>query len=229
MIFQGRIIVSCGNIKFMATRFLLITVCFLGLISSICLTPVAGQETPKRNDKVYFRSGFGFSVPVAESRDFLDAKFSTSLGGLVFVGDKNLFVYPKIGLNAYGYDQLNLDAGAANRVIHGRSTTYLLSMDLGYRQTLKHFGFYGFGGAGGGIILLPKISDPEAEVIRMYNSSNLITLLEAGIGTDYSFGNVLIFAEASYTHGLNKLEQQRYRAIPISMGVRTNITRIFFK
>ena len=200
-----------------------------GLILSTCLTPVAGQETPKRNDKVYFRSGFGFSVPIADSRDFLDAKFSTSLGGLIFIGNKNLFFYPKIGLNAYGYDQLNLEAGEENRVIHGRSTTYLLSMDIGYRQTLNRFGFYGFGGAGGGIILLPKVSDPQSDVIRMYNSSNLITLVEAGIGTDYSFGNVLIFAEVSYTHGQNKLEQQRYRAAPIYLGVRTNITKIFFK
>ncbi|MGN7204268.1 hypothetical protein ACTHQF_08340 [Pedobacter sp. SAFR-022] len=213
----------------MLRRFFPLSLILSGLLFSMSQTPTVAQENQIRKDKIYFRSGFGLSLPVAESRDFLDAKFSTSLGGLVFLGPKNFFFYPKIGLNAYGYDQLNLDAGANNRVMHGRSTTYLLSMDLGYRRTIKHFGFYGFGGGGGGIILLPKISDPEADVIRMYNTSNLVMLLEAGVGTDYSFGNVLVFAEASYTHGLNKLEQQRYRAIPLSFGVRTNITRIFYK
>ena len=213
----------------MLRRFFPLSLILSGLLFSMSQTPTVAQENQIRKDKIYFRSGFGLSLPVAESRDFLDAKFSTSLGGLVFLGPKNFFFYPKIGLNAYGYDQLNLDAGANNRVMHGRSTTYLLSMDLGYRRTIKHFGFYGFGGGGGGIILLPKISDPETDVIRMYNTSNLVMLLEAGVGTDYSFGNVLVFAEASYTHGLNKLEQQRYRAIPLSFGVRTNITRIFYK
>jgi len=187
------------------------------------------QDKPVRKDKLYFRSGFGFSAPVAESGQFLDAKFSTSLGGLLFLGDQNFFFYPKIGLNAYGYDQLNLDAGSANRIIHSRSTTYLLSLDLGYRKAINQFGVYGFGGAGGGIILLPKLRTPDEGVISMYNSSNFVSLLELGIGADYSFGNVLLFAEASYTQGLNKLEEQRYQAIPISIGVRTNITRIFFK
>lgn len=191
--------------------------------------PCFGQEKAMRNDKLYFRSGFGFSAPIAESRHFLDAKFSTSLGGLVFLGKHNLFFYPKIGLNAYGYDQLNLDAGAESRVIHSRSTTYLLSLNLGYRKAIKRFGLYGFGGGGGGIILLPKISALEAEVISMYNSNNFVALVEAGLGVDYSFGNVLLFAEASYTHGLNKLEEQRYRAVPISLGVRTNITKIFYR
>jgi len=165
---------------------------------------------------------------MAGTKQFLNPKFSTSLGALVFLGEKNFFFYPKVGLNAYGYDQLDLDPGSVNRVVNSRSTTYLLSLDLGYRKAYNRFGFYGFGGAGGGIILLPKVTKPGTEVISMYNSSNFITLVEAGLGTDYSFGNVLLFAEASYTHGLNKLEGQRYRAVPLSLGVRTNITKIFF-
>ena len=222
-------IVSCIKLAHMLRRFFSVSFIFISSTFTSLQCQLFAQDNKVRNDKIYFRSGFGLSVPLAESREYLDAKFSTSLGGLLFLGEKNLFFYPKIGLNAYGYDQLNLDAGAENRVIHGRSTTYLLSMDLGYRRTWKQLGFYGFGGGGGGIILVPKISDPEADVIRMYNSSNVIALIEAGLGTDYSFGNVLIFAEASYTHGLNKLERQRYQALPLSFGVRTNITKVFYR
>ncbi len=187
------------------------------------------QERSSRSDKVYFRSGFGLSVPVGTSREYLKPKFSTSLGGLFFLNSKNTFLYPKIGLNAYGYDQLNVDPGTDNRIVHGRSTTYLLSMNYGYRKTIARLGFYGFAGGGGGVILVPKVSMPDTEIVRMYNKSNLMALLEAGFGADYSFGNILLFAEGSYTHGLNNLEQQRYQAIPLSFGVRTNITKIFYR
>ena len=186
-----------------------------------------GQST--RADKLYFRSGFGFTIPVAESSEFLKPKFSTSLGGLLFLGKKNFFLYPKLGLNAYGYDQLTTDNNRENRVINSRATTYLLSINLGYRTTVHQFGFYGFGGGGGGVILLPKISDPVNGVVSISNSSNTITLLEAGVGADYSFGNVLLFFEGSYTHSLNDLENRAYRAVPLSIGVRTNITKVFFK
>lgn len=196
----------------------------LGIIDS-CFA----QEISSRSDKVYFRSGFGLSVPVGTSRDYLNPKFSTSLGGLFFLNGNNTFLYPKIGLNAYGYDQLNVDPGSDNRIVHGRSTTYLLVMNYGYRKVFSRLGFYGFGGGGGGVILVPKVRIPDTEMIRIYNKSNLITLLEAGFGADYSFGNILLFAEGSYTHGLNKLEQQRYQAIPLSFGVRTNITKIFYR
>lgn len=213
----------------MIRSYLVFVLMFSSFVTCATRSQSYAQEKSMRSDKIYFRSGFGFSAPIAESRHFLDAKFSTSLGGLVFLGDQNFFFYPKIGLNAYGYDQLTLDAGAENRVIHSRSTTYLLSLDLGYRKAIKRFGVYGFGGGGGGIILLPKISAPESEVISMYNSSNFVALVEAGLGADYSFGNVFLFAEASYTHGLNRLEEQRYRAVPLSLGVRTNVTKIFYK
>lgn len=187
------------------------------------------QEGSGRPDKLYFRSGFGFTIPVGESSDFLSPKFSTSLGGMLFLGKKNFFLYPRLGLNAYGYDQLSTDDGRQSRVENSRSTTYLLSIDLGYRTSVDRFGFYGFGGGGGGIILLPKLSDPVNGVITMSNSSNTVTLLEAGVGADYSFGNVLLFFEGSYTHGLKKLEERTYQAVPLSIGIRTNITKVFFK
>ncbi len=196
-------------------------------IGTISTSNCNAQE-PTRSDKIFFRSGFGFAFPIAESRHYLSPKFSTSLGGLVFFGKNNFFFYPKLGLNAYGYDQLYRDLGENSRVMHGRSTTYLLSADFGYRKSVKNFGFYGFSGAGGGVVLVPKLSEPEADIIRMYNTTNLVALVEAGLGTDYSFGNVLLFAEGSYTYGLNKLDQQRYKAVPVSIGVRTNITKIFY-
>ena len=211
----------------MFKRFLVV-LSALALPHLTCYIDACRAQEARRSDKIFFRSGFGFAFPVAESRDYLNPKFSTSLGGLVFLGKNNFFFYPKIGLNAYGYDQLYRDLGANSRVMHGRSTTYLLSADFGYRKSLKNFGVFGFTGTGGGVVLVPKLSEPEADVIRMYNTTNFIALLEAGLGVDYSFGNVLLFAEGSYTHGLNKLDQQHYKAVPVSIGVRTNITRVFY-
>lgn len=208
---------------------LLIMLCTMVFPIGIISVSYCNAQETARSDKIFFRSGFGFAFPIAESRHYLSPKFSTSLGGLVFLGNNNFFFYPKIGLNAYRYDQLYRDLGENSRVMHGRSTTYLLSADFGYRKAIKNFGFYGFTGAGGGVVLVPKLSEPEADVIRMYNTTNLVALVEAGLGTDYSFGNVLIFAEGSYTHGLNKLDQQRYKAVPVSIGVRTNITGVFYR
>lgn len=202
----------------------------LALFSLIAI-PICSfcQNSAGRSDKLYFRSGFGFTVPVGESSDYLRPKFSTSLGGLLFLGKKNFFLYPRLGLNAYGYDQLTTDEGRQSRVENSRSTTYLLSIDLGYRTSFDRFGFYGFAGGGGGYILVPKLSDPVNGVVTMSNSSNTITLVEAGVGADYSFGNVLLFFEGSYTHGLKKLEERAYQAVPLSIGIRTNITKVFFK
>jgi len=187
----------------------------------------AQNQTP-RIDKVYFRSGFGFSVPIAETKSYLKPKFSTSLGGMVFLAKSQFFVYPRLGLNAYSYDQLT-KTGLENRILNGRSTTYLLSLDLGYRKAINRFAFYGVAGTGGGFILLPKISALQGSAITMRNELNSIILLEGGIGGDYSFGNVLIFAEGTYTQALNKLAGQTYQAVPVNIGIRTNISKVFYK
>lgn len=191
------------------------------------LLSLAQDKTP-RPDKIYFRSGFGFSIPVAESAEYLKPKFSTSLGGMVFLGEGQLFLYPRLGLNAYAYDQKFVE-GTEPRIQSGRSTTYLLSVDLGYRKTFDRIGLYGVAGGGGGFILLPRLSEPDGSAITMRNKSNNIVLLEAGLGADYSFGNVFIFMEGTYTHALNKLDGQRYQAAPLYLGIRTNITKVFYK
>jgi hypothetical protein len=199
--------------------------CILLLTSIYC----SAQNKVGRADKIYFRSGYGFSVPVAESSDYLKPKFSTSVGGMLFLGKGGLFLYPQLGLNAYTYDETELDPGSVNKIANGRATTYLLGINLGYRTAVNRIGFYGFGGGGPGIILVPKVSNPDMGVITMKNISNTMMVMEAGIGGDYSFGNVLIFFEGAYTRALNKLEGQSYQAIPLNIGIRTNLTKVFFK
>jgi hypothetical protein len=203
------------------SAFLCVTFCSFHFLSF-------AQDQLPRNDKIYFRSGFGFSIPVAESKTYFKPKFSTSLGGMIFLGKGQCFLYPKIGLNAYSYDQ-QTGEGLESRILNGRSTTYLLTVDLGYRKAFNRFALYGVAGTGGGIILLPKISEPLGSAITMRNESNRILLLEGGIGSDYSFGNVLIFMEGTYTQALNKLAGRTYQAVPLNLGVRTNVSKVFYK
>jgi hypothetical protein len=211
--------------KFLQHMLIMPLLSFLLLSCLYC----SGQANIGRADRLYFRSGYGFSIPVAESSDYLKPKFSTSLGGMLFLGKGGLFLYPQLGLNAYTYDQAKLDPGSENKIGNGRATTYLLGINLGYRTAVDRIGFYGFGGGGPGIILLPKLSNSEMDVITMRNISNTMMIVEAGIGGDYSFGNVLIFFEGAYTRGINKLEGQSYQAIPLNIGIRTNITKVLFK
>jgi hypothetical protein len=199
----------------------LLTLCFSHLLSS-------AQDQLPRYNKVFFRSGFGFSLPVAESRTYFKPKFSTSLGGMIFLGKDQLFLYPRLGLNAYSYNQ-QTGEGLESRILNGRSTTYLLSVDLGYRKTFNRIALYGFAGTGGGIILLPRISEPSGSAITMRNERNNIFLLEGGMGGDYSLGNVLVFIEGTYTQALNKLAGQTYQAIPLNIGFRTNVSKVFYK
>jgi hypothetical protein len=198
-----------------------LTICFTHLLSS-------AQDRLPRNDKVFFRSGFGFSIPVAESKTYIKPKFSTSLGGMIFLGKDQFFLYPRLGLNAYSYNQ-QTGEGMESRILNGRSTTYLLSIDLGYRKPFNRFAIYGTAGTGGGIILLPRVSEPSGSAITMRNERNNIILLEGGIGGDYSLGNVLIFIEGTYTQALNKLAGQTYQAIPLNIGFRTNVSKVFYK
>jgi hypothetical protein len=202
-----------------------------GLFTVIC-TPAICQTQEKnfRTDKVYFRSGFGFTVPVGESNEYLTTKFSTSLGMLYALGKGPLFVYPKLNLHAFGFNQLMADSGNQTLAKVGRATTYLLNVAMGYRKSVGQIGFYGYMGGGGGLVLTPRIIlNPGATTATQHNETTAMPILETGGGVDYALGNTQLFIEASYLGGFRKIEDKTFHSVPVNVGVKTNISRIFFK
>ena len=192
---------------------------------------LCAQEKAYRADKMYFRSGFGFTFPVGDSNDYLSTKFSTSLGLTIALGKGPLFLYPKLNLHAFGFDQMISEPEYPDLGKNGRATTYLLNMALGYRETADKFGFYGYLGGGGGMILTPrvKISD-NSGIATLTNKASGMPIAEIGGGIDYSLGTAaLLFFEASYLRGFTKLQNRNFQSVPLNVGVKTNISRLFFK
>jgi hypothetical protein len=187
------------------------------------------QKDSTREDKMYFRSGFGFSFPVGNSNDYLSTKFSTSLGLVIALGKGPLFLYPKLDLHAYGFNQLVPEADYQNLGKNGRATTYLLNMALGYRAVSDKFGFYGFLGAGGGMILTPRVKLSENNSIAtLTNKATGMPIMETGLGVDYSLGTTLLFFEAGYLRGFTKVQNRSFQSVPLNLGVKTNISKLFF-
>jgi hypothetical protein len=210
-----------------STRITLTLILFFFLITNF----VSAQEKVYRADKMFFRSGFGFSFPVGDSNDYLSTKFSTSLGLTIALGKGPLFLYPKLNLHAFGFDQLVSEPEYRDLGRNGRATTYLLNMALGYRSTINKFGFYGYLGTGGGMILTPrvKLSD-NAGIATLTNKASAMPIAETGGGVDYSLGPAaLIFFEASYLRGFTKVQNKNFQSVPLNFGVKTNISRLFFK
>jgi hypothetical protein len=209
-----------SRVRFVIAVFVLIT----------CQYSVSAQTSAVRSDKVYFRSGFGFSFPVGKSNDYLSTKFSTSLGFVYALGKGPLFLYPKLNLHAYGFDQLMPETKYPDLLKNGRATTYLLNMALGYRATVDKFGFYGFLGGGGGMILTPRVMlQDDGSIARLSNKATGMPIVESGIGMDYGSGGTLLFFEASYMRGFTKVQGETFQAVPLNVGVKTNITKLFFK
>jgi hypothetical protein len=208
--------------KFFRTILCLIFLCsFVG---------TRAQEKVIRADKMYFRSGFGFSFPVGSSNDYLSTKFSTSLGLVIALGKGPLFLYPKLDLHAYGFDQLVPETENQTLGKNGRATTYLLNMALGYRAVADKFGFYGFLGGGGGMILTPRVRVTEGlGVATLTNKATGMPIIETGAGIDYSLGAALLFFEAGYLRGFTKVQNKSFQSVPLNLGVKTNISRLFFR
>lgn len=86
----------------------------LKLLTSLLLlcTVVSIQvKAQSRPDKLYSMSGIGFAFPMGETSDYFKPKFSTSLGLNLGLGDGGLFLYPKVSLHAFTFNQITPDAG----------------------------------------------------------------------------------------------------------------------
>ncbi|MEE1944348.1 hypothetical protein VRU48_04465 [Pedobacter sp. KR3-3] len=196
-----------------------------------CITAtLKAQDSPTRQDKLYSMSGIGFSFPVGESTDYLKPKFSTSLGLNLGLGNKGLFLYPKVSLHAYGYQELNPDEGYTHSLKKARTTTYLLNLALGYRHINGKFAWYGFAGGGGGIILTPRVTiDQSGHLATLDNKSNGMGMIEAGLGTEYNIGGASLFIEASYMQGFSKIQNRSFSAVPLTVGIKPNLSKLFNK
>lgn len=207
----------------------LLTIVF-GTIFFIIAKQSKAQDSSVRPDKLYSMSGLGFSFPVGETADYLTPKFSTSIGLNLGLGKGGLFLYPKASLHAYGFNEITPDAGYSYALQKGRATTYLLNIALGYRKMSGKFAFYGFAGGGGGIILTPRITVNQASLqAELDNKSNGMGMIEAGAGTEYNIGGAVLFVEASYMNGFSKIQNRNFSAVPISVGIKPNLSKLFNK
>lgn len=200
----------------------------IALFLTIITFNIKAQDT--RPDKLYSSSGFGLSIPVGKTSDYFAPKFSTTLGLNIGLGNAGLFLYPKISLHAYQFNQIVADEGYTYKVQKGRSTTYLLNVALGYRKIVDKWAFYGFAGGGGGFILTPQASVNAVTLeVTMKNKSNAMAIAEAGGGIEYNLGAVNLFAEASYQHGFSKIQNEKFNSVPISIGIKPNLSKLFKK
>ena len=197
------------------------------LCAAISLKASAQSSRP---DKLYSMSGIGFAFPMGETSDYFKPKFSTSLGINLGLGDSGLFLYPKVSLHAFTFNQITPDAGFTYTLQKGRATTYLLNVALGYRKIVNKWAFYGFAGAGGGIILTPQAAVNSTTLqVNMDNKSNSLGIAEGGAGIEYNIGGANLFMEASYMYGFSKIQNRVFNTVPISIGIKPNLSKLLSK
>ncbi|RNL52526.1 hypothetical protein [Pedobacter jejuensis] len=183
-----------------------------------------------RPDKLYSMSGIGFAFPMGETADYLKPKFSTSLGINLGLGDGGLFLYPKVSLHAFEFNQITPDAGYTYTLQKGRATTYLLNVALGYRKIVNKWAFYGFAGAGGGFVLTPQAGvNAQTLQVTMDNKTNGMGIFEGGGGIEYNIGGANLFVEASYMYGFTKIQNRVFNTVPISIGIKPNLSKLLSK
>lgn len=204
------------------------------LLTGILLLVIAVATNVKaqtsRPDKLYSMSGIGFAFPMGETSDYLKPKFSTSLGINLGLGNGGLFLYPKVSLHAFTFNQITPDAGYTYTLQNGRATTYLLNVALGYRKIVEKWAFYGFAGGGGGFILTPQAGVNATTLqVTMDNKTNSMGIVEAGGGIEYNIGGANLFVEASYMYGTGKIQNRVFNTVPISIGIKPNLSKLLSK
>ena len=203
---------------------------FLFFSFNLYFIKLYGQNNSVRTDKLYTMSGFGFAFPLGETAEYLSPKFSTSLGINLGLGNSGLFLYPKASLHAYEYNEINPDAGYNYTLQKGRATTYLLNVAIGYRKITGKFAFYSFAGGGGGFILTPRITVNSGTLsAKLDNKSNAMGMIEVGAGSEYNIGGASLFIEAGYMNGFNKLQNRNFKSLPITVGIKPNLSKLFNK
>jgi hypothetical protein len=204
------------------------------LLLSSFYTQSFSQDLPLRSDKFYSMSGFGFSLPIGGSSDFMRPKFSTTIGVNIGLGQGNgnggVFLYPKFSLHVFGYDNALTDQEFNYQIDQARSTTYLLTVGIGYRKMIRNVAFYGFVNGGGGFILTPRLAvNEETKTALLNNKTNHMGIIEPGAGIEYNIGGANLFLETSFMHGLGDVGGRPFNAVPITIGIKPNLSRLFNK
>lgn len=200
------------------------------LFASLFSTPSFCQDNTERTDKLYSMSGIGLSLPVGESSNFMRAKFSTTVGVNLGLGNQGLFLYPQLSLHVFGYDNSEMDSKSNYILNQGRASSYLMNVALGYRKITGKFAFYGFIGAGGGFILTPRVVvNAGANTATLNNKTNHIGIIEPGAGVEYNLGGTNFFAESSYMRGLGKIGDYTFKTVPLTIGIKPNLSRLLYK
>ena len=204
-------------------KYLIITLLFIGFNYS-------NVKAQIRTDKLYTISGVGTSVPMGETADYLSPKISTTLGINYGIGNSGLFIYPKISLHAFRYNGVQPGAGFQYTAQKARASSYLLNLALGYRKMVDKFAFYGFAGAGGGFILTPLVKvNTLAQQVDFSNQTNGMMMLEGGAGVEYNLGGLSLFTEVSFMNGFNKINDKSFKTLPLTIGIKPNLSRLFNK
>ena len=202
-------------------------------ITFIILTLLIGASKTKaqtRSDKLYTVSGIGTSMAVGDATDIFGPKISTTLGLNLGLGDGGLFLYPKFSLHAFSYEAQRPDDGFTYTAQNGRATTYLLNVALGYRKMVDKFAFYGFAGGGGGYILTPRVNVNNSNLqVHLSNESHFMSMLEGGVGVEFNLGGLSIFTEASYMNGFQKIQDRNFTTVPLTFGIKPNLSKLFNK
>lgn len=194
----------------------------------LIISPSYSQVNTPRQDKFYTMSGFGFSFPVGGSTEFMRPKFSTTVGANLGLGNGGLFLYPKLSLHVFGYDNYMTDPTFNYQLQQGRATTYLLNVALGYRKIVSNFAFYGYLGAGAGFVLTPRVAvNEQNKTVLLNNKTNHMGTIEPGAGVEYNIGGANIFIESSFMHGLGDIGGKPFNAVPLTIGIKPNLSKLF--
>lgn len=205
-----------------------ISTILLLLLTCVFSGMTIAQQNSSRTDRLYTMSGFGFSVPVGKISAHARPKFSTTAGANIGLGDGGLFLYPKLSLHVFGFDNPIRESENSYQLEKGRATTYLMNVALGYRKMMGNFAFYGFIGGGGGFILTPRVKvDQATNIATLNNKTNYTGILEPGMGIEYKMGNTNVFIESSFMHGFSKLGNETFNSVPITIGIKPNLSRVF--
>lgn len=203
---------------------------YFALIIPVLLIGSFTTKAQTRTDKLYTVSGVGTSIPVGDAADIFGPKISTTLGLNLGLGNGGLFLYPKFSLHAFTYNAARPDEDFTYTAQNGRATTYLLNVALGYRKMVGKFAFYGFAGGGGGYILTPRAQVNNAlSEVTLSNQSHFMPMLEGGAGVEYNFGGLSIFTEASYMNGFQKIQDRNFTTVPLTVGIKPNLSKLFNK
>lgn len=190
----------------------------------------AVAKAQNRTDKLFTVSGIGTSMPVGFASDVFGPKISTTLGLNYGIGKGGWFLYPKVSLHAFSYRGVQPDEGFSYTAQTGRATTYLLNIGLGYRHMVGQFAFYGFGGAGGGFILTPRVAvnDPALQV-KLSNQTHFINMLETGVGTEFNLGALSLFTEVGFMNCFQRIQERHLTTMPLTFGIKPNLSKLFNK